>query len=177
MNVYFIYKRNNGLLPELYGVTDNKEIRDVFLKDRDKTLFISLKKDFTKKDYKLFLSDHYGYELKYRNFDTDDEKANGPLGKSVSIVTTFNEEMQTYLKQDRVYEILAEYTNDFVTLFNDELLEALNLLGYFNIYKFCHVCDEFVAGVQSFDSDIDFPFKVDSFGLFLHMYGHTFSKD
>ena len=178
MTVYFIYKHGKHVnTPFLYAVTDNKELKDTFIKERKKNMFKVMKKDIKKDDYKQFLYDHKSYELGRRGFETRSSSSNNLLCKKeyVYLVATGYEEMEVYVKSDTVILEIGKYTREYAQTFNKKILHALNKLHYFEIYKFrnrevYHYEDEFVSGVIPFEKD---DFVIDSLGVFLFLYGNT----
>lgn len=182
MTAYFIYKRNEGLTPVLYAVTDSKDLNKEFMQVRNKDIFISLEKDIEKSEYKRFISAHGGYVLGLRRFATSSKRNKNSLGisRSVSIVTTASEEMNSFTHLDDVYRLMSKYVSPFSVTFNKELLTSLYNLGYYNIYKFINESESFVAGIEcynSFSGDFEFPLKYDHFQVFLYMYGWSFKKE
>ena len=178
MTVYFIYKHGKNIdTPYLYAITDNKRIKDKFFRERKKSMFKSIEKDMDKNLYKKFLSEHKSYELWRRGFETSSPDG---LGKKAHIflIATAYEEMNVVTQNDRVIMEIGKYTDEIARTFNKDLLKALNKLYYFEIYKFCNSdfygCnDYFVRGVIPFKSE---DFCIDSFSVFLFLYGDTLDK-
>ena len=56
MIVYFIYKLTNGLHPYLYALTDKENLKDDFIFERKKNMFLVKEKDLSKSEYKSLLS-------------------------------------------------------------------------------------------------------------------------
>jgi hypothetical protein len=177
MKAYFIYRHDgNGINPYLYAVTDNKELKNSFIKERKKNLFTVVKKDLNQKDYKSFINEHHGYVLGRRGYETS---ASSSLSKiHVFLTSTMNEEMDVYTKADMVILDVGRNTQEYCCCFNEKLLNALNILHYFEIYKFKNkeeylYEDYFVNGVQPFRSD---NYDIDSLGVFMYLYGHTLDR-
>ena len=63
MIVYFIYKLTNGLHPYLYALTDKENLKDDFIFERKKNMFLVKEKDLSKSEYKSLLSQNSKYLL------------------------------------------------------------------------------------------------------------------
>ena len=175
MDVYFISRRGKYVdRPYLYAVTDKKHLKEQFLKERKKDMFTAVKKDISSKHYKEFLVKNHSYELGRRGYETS--SPNSLLKREyVYLISTAYEEMDVFMKADKVILEIGKYTDEVARTFNKKLLVALHKLHYFEIYKFCNwdQYDYFVNGVECFKSD---EYMIDSFSVFLYLYGNTLDK-
>ena len=181
MTVYFIYKHGKYVnTPYLYAVTDKKYLKDSFMKERKKNMFKSIKKDMSKDTYKKFLYEHKSYELGRRGFQTNPASSDNLYKKQqVYLTATGYEEMDVFMKSDKVILEVGKLTHEYAETFNRELLEALHKLHYFEIYKFRNrelydYDPEFTMGVSSFNESYDY--DIDNLGVFIYLYGNTLDK-
>lgn len=172
MTVYFIYK-HDSFHPFLYAVTDKKQLKTSFMEERKKSMFIVKEKSITKEEFLEFCKRHSKYLLGRRGFRTNSPSSfyNDTV---VYLTATDYEEMDSITKEDQVFFEIGKYTDEDAKAFNKKILNALNKLHYFEVYKFinelCCYHDSFVSGVDSFHSE---KFSIDSFGVFLYLYGNT----
>lgn len=180
MNVYFIYRHGKHVAePYLYAVTDKKELKDSFLLERKKSMFIAKKKDIDKSEYKHFIAEHSGYVLGRRGFETSTSSSSFNR-THVYLTATAREEMDVYVNADRAVLEVGKYTKEYSRCFNSNILRALDTLHYFEIYKFrnneeFHYDDYFVAGVTQFSLDSG-AYVVDGFTVFMFLYGETIDR-
>ena len=179
--IYFIYKNDKVFEPFLYAITDNKKYAKSFLKERKKSMFVCKEKYVSDKEYKDIFSKHSGYLLNRRGFLTKSYN-NSLKGTEIAYLTTTNkEEMDVYLKADSVMQMLCKYTDNISYAFNNELLNALNTLHYFEILKFkeekTSYIDDFLSCIHDIDMRSCFgDFKMDELSVFLYLYGNTIDE-
>jgi len=175
IKVYFVYHKIEGIIPTLYGYTNNKQIINKFMEERNMSMFLIKTSHMTKDDYKYLNEARYEYMLEDRGYATY-KYIGGILKKTtVCIVSTYNEEISAFIEADRISDEISKYTSYESRFFNHELTEALNNLLYFQFYKRKEEYDPFVAGVDKFDPNEE-PFRIDSLGVFLYKYGHTLNN-
>ena len=176
MTVYFIYKHGQDIHPFLYAITDKKKLKDSFVKERKKSLFVVKEKDMTKEQFLQLCSQHGKYLLGKRGFETQSPFPELSSSSVIWLTTTDYEEMDVFTKEDTVLVSLGRYTDDIACAFKKELLKALDLLHYFEIYKFVNDrrYSYFVEGVDLFSSE---NYRIDMFGVFLYLYGDTLDKE
>ena len=177
MTVYFIYKHSENIHPFLYAITDKKRLKDSFMKERKKSLFVVKEKSVTKEQFLNICKNHGRYLLGRRGFYTNSPSSSFSAKSIIYLTTTEYEEMDVITKEDTVILELGRYTDEDARAFNVKLLKALHELHYFEIYKFVndYYCqdDYFVKGISSFSSN---NYQIDMFGVFLYLYGHTLDK-
>ena len=172
MTVYFIYKHDQ-FSPFLYAVTDKKYLKKSFMEERKKSMFTAIEKIISKEEFLEFCKHHSKYLLGRRGFRTNSPSSfnNDAI---VYLTATDYEEMDVVTKEDCVFLEIGRYTDEEAKVFNKDILKALNILHYFEIYKFVNdnhcEYDYFVRGVDKFTSE---NYKIDNFGVFLYLYGNT----
>ena len=178
MTVYFIYKHGESFEPFLYAITDKKKLKDSFVKERNKHMFVVKEKELTKDEFTIICSNHGKYILGRRGFETQSHSPNLQSKSVIYITTTFQEEMDVIEKDDTIFLSLGKFTDECAKYFNKKLLAALNTMYYFEIYKFVNevYCyhDYFVRGVDTFTTE---NYKIDMFGVFLYLYGDSLDKE
>lgn len=178
MKVYFIYKNDKINNPHLYAITDKKDLKNSFMEERKKSLFVVKKKELEKDEYKEFIRNHSTYLLGRRWFETKPSSSNSLEKRAVAYITaTQSEEMDVFMKMDDVLLEISKFTDEASIAFNTKLLHALNKLMYFEIKKYREIIyntyNYFTDGVEYAPiSDI----KIDALGVFLYLYGNTMSS-
>lgn len=126
-----IFQRENRVMKGLYAWTTKKKLLDEFIEARDDShIYIYLKKEIDKEEFKVFKSDYNLLELKaYGYFKGYTEKNENEY---INVVTTKNEfiviteEGNNYIQED-IDEILIDL--DVYCCFNDKLFQAITILG------------------------------------------------
>jgi hypothetical protein len=172
------YRITKGLTPILYAFTNDKELYQAFKEERDMKKFIIQKKEIKEDEYKKFADKYRGCVLGRRGYLTKPPSSDY-LGKRyhLKIVSTWDEEMQSYIQGESVYHFLREYIDPIATYFNTDILKALNTLGYFNVMKFVTPELNFLDGVIDRENFLSFDYDVDAFSVFNALYGNTFKKN
>jgi hypothetical protein len=178
MKIYMFFRIVKGLTPILYAFTNDKEYYDAFKNERDMNKFIIQKKEIKDDDYDKFADKYKGCVLGRRGYLTKPPSSDY-LGKRyhLKIVSTWDEEMTSYMQSESVYHFLSKYTDPIASYFNKDLLKALNTLGYFNVMKFTNPELNFLDGIHLRDKLMDIDYEVDMFSVFNSLYGNTFRKD
>lgn len=173
MNVYFIYKDS------LYAITNNKKVLDSFLSERNPKLFKIVKHKMTRETYLYLIKDYHKYQLDFRQLET---KSNIDIGRrkiKVAIVATEYEEMDVFLKADKVFTEIGEKLLEICEYFNEDVLKALETLHYFELYKFSN---NFTEQQHFYDGYYGMPvfdiknYTIDQLGLFIYLYGNTMQQ-
>lgn len=178
MTVYFIYKHGNNIHPFLYAITDKKKLKESFMKERKKSMFVVKEKIMTKDEFLEICKHHGRYLLAERGFETSSPFPKLSSSSVIWLTTTDYEEMDVITKEDVVILELGKFTDDESKAFNKDLLQALDKLHYFEIYKFinevqCHH-NYFVAGVDTFTTE---KYHIDMFGVFMFLYGDSLDME
>lgn len=126
------YKHHTKILKGLYAFTDDEDKLNKFLKQRSKYIFKVKEKEFkSEMELRKFTWDNDELRLIYKNFDDLDDG-----GGNVSVLTK-NEVSQVI---DNLYENMFEFvvkegvfSFDY-EIFNDKIIDALDILGYTYIY-------------------------------------------
>lgn len=176
MTVYFIYKHGDDIRPFLYAITDKKKLKDSFMNERKKSLFVVKEKEMTREAFLNVCKYHGKYLLGKRGFETRSPFPDVSSSTIIWLTTTDYEEMDVFTKEDSVILSLGKFTDDIACAFNKDLLKSLDMLHYFEIYKFVNDrrYSYFVEGVDLFSSD---KYRIDMFGVFLYLYGETLDKE
>lgn len=182
MKIYLIYLLTKGLHPSLYALTTKKYLKDAFLSERKKDMFAVKEKDISKDEYNLLMSQNSGYILGRRGFETSSSSFDTITRTTIYLTATLEEEISVFTQADKAIQQLAKHTNVYSKYFNNKILEALNVLKYFNIYKYKEEYtdeypDPYFESVNSFDIYGSNNYSVDSFGVFMLLFGNTIDSD
>lgn len=171
MKIYLIYKRTEGLMPFLYAYTHKKYLKELFEEERDMSLFSITKKDIEKDEYAKFKKEHSSLELGRRGFYTksDDDSLSGK--EVVYITATSSEEMDVYVKTDKVFLELGRFIVHEAEIMNDDIKEALMILYYFDVMRFNSELE-----MLHFDPHPIQNFNVDELAVFLYLFGNTLKR-
>lgn len=178
MVVYFIYKHGLNFQPFLYALTDKKKLKDSFMKERKKSMFVVKEKELTKDEFINVCKHHGNYILDKRGFETKSPFKKLSNTSVIWLTATDYEEIDVIKKEDTVLLELSRFMDNEAKAFNSDILKALNKLHYFEIYKFinevqCHH-SYFVSGVDTFIAE---KYKIDMFSVFLYLYGDTLDME
>ena len=159
--------------PWLYGITNNKKVKDSFMKERKKDLFISKKQEISKEKYKFICDKYSGHILERRGFET--KPSSSLVSKQlVYLTTTAAEEIAVYTKEDDIFKLLSNHTDDDAQFFNVDILDALHTLHYFEAmrygYDMIYRDSSFLEGVNPLKPC---EYKIDHFSLFMRLFGNT----
>lgn len=137
MKVYLFYIFADGFneshVPILYAYTNNKEYAKRFRETRNMDIFIEDVKHVDKSEYnELTMNFHNRGSMLVETKLLTSHKHE--LTK-VNMIMTQHEEDVCILKTDDVFEELAKYTSIQAVCFNDDVIDALNTLYYFDIMK------------------------------------------
>ena len=175
MKVYFIYRKykEDGYKnpSSLYAFTKYKELKDEFMKVRDNNQFFVVKKFFEPDDYLKFMNEHYNYLLGERNYRNSDNDI-------VKIISTCGEELDVFIKSDKILDELMRYVDEFSCAYNKTLREALNILNYDAIKRYKR---DTIHHYYDFYEDKDYDIKVvenlkpNQAGMFAYLFGNTFN--
>ena len=136
MKVYLIYRHGiNGFQPFLYAFTNDKKIKESFMKERKKEMFACTTKELTEKEYKRLCNHNSGYILGRRGFETKSSSSFNDK-TNVFITATMAEEISVYSAEDKVMVQMSKFIDYESRYFNSDILKALSVLLYFNIQKF-----------------------------------------
>ena len=167
---YFIYKVNKELTPFLYAITDKKELKDSFLRERNP--------NFICKKYKLNKESEIEVKKQIPNriltksgFETSDKN-----GKhNIYLTVTSEEEIETFSHDDDILNIIERNIDRELCYANTDVTKALYQLLYFDFMKFMDYVDPFLDGVGN--DDVPFTnYKFDRLGVFIELFGHTMKK-
>ena len=176
MKIYLIYKKyredrcNNP--SSLYAFTKDKHLKDEFMKVRDKNQFVVVDRYMDSDTYLRFIDRHHNYLLGNRNY----RNSNNDI---IQIVSTCGEELDVFIKSDKIFEELLKYIDDFSYAYNETINKALNLLHY-NMFRMYKGEDNYYnMGYNGYDDSIPrYPFtgelKVNQVGMFAYLFGNTF---
>ena len=94
---------------------------------------------------------------------------------TVEFVMTGMEEKSVYSCSDKIFIELSKITSKISDSFNDDINEALDILGYYQLFVFR---DDYINrnfGIQpyfKFDSEI---IEIDEFEIFMRLYSNVLS--
>lgn len=183
MKLYLFFKNVEGLAPTMYAFTNDKKLYKEFKEERNMKIFVETIQEVTKEEFHEFENKYKGYQLGRRGYITKPSSSNPLKYKTyVYIVSTYDEEMQTYIKSDEVSNLLMKYTDTISMYFNDELLEALETLGYFKILKMNYGPLPFLDGVSNGEELLTFgglfpDCDPDMLSIFITLFGYTMNKE
>lgn len=172
MILYNVYFKGANLSPTLYGFTNNKSIINSFKKQRKNKLYKIIEKEITKKEYTFIIKHTSELEMKNRKLKTKDN--DGDI-ITVEFVMTGMEEKSVYSCSDKIFIELSKITSKISDSFNDDINEALDILGYYQLFVFR---DDYINrnfGIQpyfKFDSEM---IEIDEFEIFMRLYSNVLS--
>lgn len=175
MKVYFIYRKyeEDGYKTpsSLYAFTKYKNLKDEFMKVRDNNQFFVVKKFIKPDAYLKFMNEHYNYLLAERNYRNSDNDI-------VKIISTCGEELDVFIKSDKILDELMRYVDEFSCAYNKTLRESLNVLQYDVIKRYKR---DILHHYYDFYEDRDYDIKVvenlkpNQVGMFAYLFGNTFN--
>lgn len=177
MKVYQFFKiaSLDGPLPEpiLYAFTNDKELSNAFTNTRNMKLFAKQIIDIPKKEYKEFADKHSGYILGSCGFTTRSTLSFN-REQIARFVTTRSEEQFVYTSSDKIITELSKHTKECSEIFNDDLIKALKILNYFDIFTFSMKNEYyFYPTATEFNDTQDLNLKYDMLELFVYFFGDT----
>lgn len=175
--VYFIYKNDKINSPSLYAITDKKDLKNSFMKERKKSLFVVKERELNKDEYNEIMKSSRSYLLGRRGFVTKPSSGYSTLKErcEVYLTATSKEEMDVFIKTDAVMLEVSKYTDEVSEVFNTKLMKALNTLKYYDLLAYRNnVYNTYSYFTQPLESTISSSdFKIDELGVFLYFYGYT----
>ena len=129
----FEYRCKDNLMIGLYGWTTNKKYMKEFLQTRNSKMFNIVKKDIDKSDKPILKEKYFNLEIKPREFVRIDDNNKEQL---INIITTLDEHIAcTEDAEQWINEINIDLLSGVpVYLFNDKVFDALDILGYVDMY-------------------------------------------
>lgn len=165
----------NGPLPEpmLYAFTNDKELSNAFTNTRNMKLFAKQVINIPKKEYKEFADKHRGYILGSCGFTTR-STLSFDREQIARFVATRSEEQFVYTSSDKIITELSKHTKECSEIFNDDLIKALKILNYFDIFTFSMKNEYyFYPTATEFNDTQDLNLKYDMLELFVYFFGDT----
>lgn len=131
---YRFNHKDNKTYVGLYAWTTKKKYLKGFLKDRDESIYIIKERFMTESEF-LSFKDIYEMEKIVRNdFDLDNN------GNVVEMFTTKNEYVSVYDNgNENLEEIMSQNVYFDYTMFTDDIIRALDIIGYCS--RFDILCD------------------------------------
>lgn len=170
MKIYLFYlvkdESNHPITcPKLYGITDSKEYRDMFMAFRDMTKF---KLEVIKKDR---IPDEFKDSI-LTIFPMSTEQENGSVDY-IDFLVSWREEQETVLYPEKICNKLTEYIFPNIKIFKKEASEALDEGGYQEFYKFSKPVGylDQVNNTKRYITHM----KFDDFKVFHKLFGWTLS--
>lgn len=161
---YWIYLLKDN--DTLYAYTDNKSHAKLFERDRDMRKFTKIKKSLCKQEVNYLANEYQnGYlkEIKIPIYDKTNEKWFDGI-----FIMTAEEYFSLTLAEVQLMESdLYKHCWDHPGLFNDDIVKALEVLEYNNVYR------QLTATTGNYINNIEIKVKPDLLGLFLRYYGKT----
>jgi hypothetical protein len=121
--------------PVLYAYTNKKILAKTFRQTRKMEMFIIKEKEMNDEEFYQLCSRRSSQLLLKSTLLTKDFSCYNNCG-TVSIVLTKHEEETAVFMSDKLYEQMYRSMTEYALLFNDEIMDALKLLGYYDFYKF-----------------------------------------
>lgn len=182
--IYKIRRKDNSLmdLPILFAFTNNKELFEEFVDQRNMDMFYVKKRDIDKKFYEKFLSRNKPQELSYQDLYTRNQF--DPTKKTkIKVLSTWKEIESIILRSDMIFKEMTKYIQPSIYTFNDSFLDSLTSLGYMEVCRFIsYTFPDSTSGLfdglrldyddknEYYTPDIDY----DEFALFMYFNGYTF---
>lgn len=165
--------------PVLYAVTTEKSLFKDFMNTRKTEYFRVIKKaDVLESNWRTFRNTHKAYRLIRVKVETSRETKFDP--KHIEVVMTEREEELVYLRQDQIYQELAKHTFPNAKLFCEELIRALDVINFFEIYWY--YADDRSSFYSCYTKEMkdfnEYPedmirVKWDMFSIFMYFFGNT----
>lgn len=192
MNIHLFYLKPsddyNSDIPSLYAYTNDKNLAEEFIDDRNMNRFIYKKSWIDKEEFRKFDSMHSRLHLSRGSFSTVSE-ING-RSMNVSFVCTWGEEESILKNSDKLW---SEYSNILfdTRVFEDKYLIALEKLlfmkfyGFYGSLRFNDGIDYFYepyytsyGPIKSFISEeFHYNVKYDELALFLRFHKDLFKAE
>lgn len=176
--VYFIYKRDKVNAPILYAITDKKELKNSFIEERKKSLFVIKSREISKDEFRDLMREHSSYLLGRRGFVTKPSSEYSGLQKTdvVYITASQFEEMEVFTKTDSIVLDISRYTDEIAACFNRKVMKALYTLKYYDIVSYrnnmLNTYNYFTEPLINVDDD-NCDYRIDELGVFIYLFGHT----
>ena len=178
MTVTLFYKIGDAVgsyaEPVLYAYTNNKILAKTFKQTRKMDSFIIKEKDIDDDEfYQLCVRRPSNLLIKSTLLTKDFDSFNN-CGTVTMALTKIEEETAVF-KSEFVYEQLYRSLTDYAFLLNDEIINALKILGYWDFYKYqSKSMDEqlYLSNLETFEM-----VHVDQFEVFMFFFGDTMSMD
>lgn len=188
MTLYMFYKKAEEGFddpPKLYAFTNNKEMKNQFVRYRDMSKFVFRKETkISKKEFANFSAKYHKFELINGQFYTRGEIASRRV--PVSVLCTCYEENTILVNSDKLWDEYKGCLFD-VSILSKKYMDALNSLMYFKFYSFYKLrpnfdeCDFYEPYYSAYGPPTDFilteiqeGYQYDDFKLFLRFFGNTF---
>lgn len=170
MKVYIYYDAN---LKSIYAFTDNKNLAKTFERERNMKVFVKKVVEMTRDEFLQFELTRGRYCLAERFYQTRDTSTGIQKIRHVAIVGPEHEENTVFSKSMSVCDEAAKFYNPLIATLNDEYLKALAVLQYWDIMRMSNVISPYKPE-EDILCEAPSDMEVDSFELFLLLYGHTF---
>lgn len=124
MKIYAFYMKEDNEILDLYAYTHDKEIKNEFLRQRDKNKFVVKKIKMTKSEFDDFQSEYHNFQLCHVPVNTDMDTEN------VSILCTSLEEQVMLERSDEIDKLMDQLYLRLVLQsdFKPKYLESLTYL-------------------------------------------------
>jgi len=173
MKFWLIYRTDLGE-PFVYGITDDKKIKDKFWDQRKHSKFYIKEFSVPKKEYLNALKSYSQLLLLDHGLLTKSKDSITGLG-TIPIIITSDEEIKLYTSQDRLTIEMGKMTKPYCKTFKPKLLEALYDLQYFyfRAMQESPIVEPFLPELDRVFQD-NWPFQaIDEFGVFMMLFGNT----
>lgn len=168
----------------LYAFTNDKKIRDLFRKMRNKERYIELKSKMTEEEYVNFVNNHRGCLLEYHKYSKIvgyEKDSTDPLMEDIRLLTTWDEKEYVQSSIESFSDTgsgLCIQTYPFPPfVFNDKYFKALHKLQYVDYWKLytpATLDSDDEATLKALGADIDYSYPTvifDEFAIFVNLFG------
>lgn len=183
MKLYIFYRIKDARgcvldVPELYGFTNKKKLRDDFKEQRNMDIFHLIVKDVNETFIKDFIDRYKHRELSYQKMYT--RNPINPMDKTtIEVLTCWAEIDRIMTKADIIFDELKRYVNPAIFYLKTEYIEALDDLYYLTVCKFSkpQLNTPSFAGLEDYSNEkgiLQSNLDYDEFALYMYYVAYTY---
>lgn len=173
MKFWMLYKKIPNLRPIFYAYTEDKDLLKRFKKERKQKYFAIVEHELDYSEFKQFQDEKYKYRLIVGRF-----RSRHRIGTiDVELIVPETELLEVYLRTEDISVELGKYTLGLpYKVFSENMLDALNDIGYFAVNKFNGYPSYFKESLSITDMFYN-NMEVDALSLWLYFNGDTLNEE